>query len=413
MSTMGSLRLAALAAAPLLVAPPAPAQKLLDKDQPRTAAANDPYTRGGDPELLKAAGYVSLGGPFEFGPSGQTTESISEHLSYLDLRWVETAHFKLGIALPKIKVTGDERDKLRAELTRLGEALPGIDPRTRQVDPWLRLHLYAQRLEDLYAEIQGFLGVKDEDFAALNGTHPVGQTYMGIGPYLGQTQKYEVLLLPSEGSYTDFMRSKIGLTTKFTQQWNYMDRGALSVMTHTDQADLRRDEALHGHLVHSEVHCLLNGFKFYSYDIPVWVREGCAHWFERRLNPRYNSFTASEGATAVAYNKEDWTGPVKKWVQGGKMPSFATLLNRRAFAELTVEDHLMSWSIIEFLETQHPGFLRTYFNQLCALLNAEHVPDVSGFNDAQRDLFRDELKMTYGQFEAAWREWVLSGEDED
>lgn len=51
----------------------ASAQKLLDRDKPRTHSANDPYTKGGDPELVKAAGYVAIGSEaeFEFGPSGR------------------------------------------------------------------------------------------------------------------------------------------------------------------------------------------------------------------------------------------------------------------------------------------------------------------------------------------------------
>ena len=405
----GALALAALS----VLGGEASAQKLLDRDKPRTHSANDPYTKGGDPELVKAAGYVAIGSEaeFEFGPSGQNSKSLGEHLPYLDLYWAETAHFKICVSLPKVKVTGKERDKIRAELTRMQERLPEVDPRTRQLDPWLRMHLYAQRMEDHYREMQSFLGVEDAMFAELNGTHPMGQEYLGIGPYMGMQQKYELVILPSEGSYTDFMRNKIGLTTKTTQFWAYNDRGALSVMTHLDLADVRVDEGLHGHVIHSMTTTLLNGYRHYSYDLPVWVLEGCAHWFERRINPRFNSFTSSEGSSGVRYNKEDWSEPVRKGVKSGKLPSFPTMLNRRAYAELELGDHLKSWSLIEFLQTKHPEFLKRYFAVMCSMLDEGSIPDASNMADVQRAVFKDELGMTYAQFDRAWEAWVVADED--
>lgn len=406
---LGALALAALA----LLGGRADAQKLLDRDKPRTDPANDPYTRGGDPELVKAAGYVAVGGDFEFGPTGQTSASISEHLAYLDLYWVETAHFKIGMALPKIKVTGKERNKVRAELTRLKEKLPDIDERARQLDPWLRLHLYAQRCEDHYASIQEFLGVTDEPFADLTGTHPMDREYFGIGPFMGMLKKYEVFVLPSKGAYTDFMRNKLGLTTETTQFWAYNDRDALSVMTHLGVEGLRVDEALHGHLIHAMTHCLLNGYRHYSYDLPVAMTEGCAHYFERRMNPRFNSFTSSEGSAGVRYKKEDWGEPVKKMMKSGKLPGFPTMLSRRAFAELTLEDHLKSWSVIEFLAAKHPEFLKKYFAEMKSLLDENSMSDPSRMTDVQRQLFKDELGMSYAQFDRAWAEWVESDEKED
>ncbi len=387
------------------LAQPAIAQKLIDRDKPKTDPANDPYTRGGDPELVKAVGYVSMK-DMEFGPTGETSGSIGAFLSFVDLRFIETEHFRLGIALPKIKVTGSERDKLREELTRLKESLPDIDPRIRVLDPWLRAHLYAQRLEEHYAKIQTFLGVTQDQFTGTaEGWDGTGK-YMGIGPHMGQSGKYEVVLFPSLGAHREFMGKKLGLTSKLTQQHNYIDRDSLAIIIHTDQDGLRVDEALHGHLVHSLTQTLLKGYKHYSYEPPIWVIEGCAHYFERQLNPRFNSFTSSEGGAPIRIRKEDWNEPVKKMVSSKKAPSIASIMSKRAFAELDKNDHLFSWALIDYLETAHPGFLIKYFDLISALKNDEGIDDASEMLNVQRTLFKEELGMNYPEFDRAWAAWV-------
>ena len=127
----------------------------------------DPYTKN-KPEALKRAGYVSFG-PFPCGGKGagvaQTTD-IEKTIPYSQIRWIETAHFRIGVELPEWTVPMDPqtRAKIRGELERLATRLDGVDPKTRKLDPWLRAHLYAQRCEDLYAEFRTMAGVKDEDF---------------------------------------------------------------------------------------------------------------------------------------------------------------------------------------------------------------------------------------------------------
>lgn len=390
-----------------LGAPAAFAQKLLDKSKPPGDPANDPYTRGGEEEIMKAAGYVSMGG-FEFGPPPDTTVETNQHLSYLDIRWIETEHFEIGVALPQVKVTQSEREKVRAELTEM-EPIFGdvIDARTRVLDPWIRAHLYARRVEKHYADIQAMLGVTDEDFANNKPLWNKATKYMGTGPYLGQIGKFEVLLLPSEGAAKTYLRDRLGLTTKLSQRWNVIPRDTQTVIIHTDQGKLRVDESLHGHLVFNLTHNLLNGYKHYSYDMPVWITEGAAHWFERQYNPKFNTFDAAEGSAAEMSSKEDWRPEAKKLVASGKAPTFAALIGRRTFAELVLDDHFTTWSIFDYLMTVHPEFVKKYFDRLSGLKNADGYDDYSRFEDEQRLVFKEELDMNYRDFELAWQAWVL------
>lgn len=387
--------------------PIAGAQKLIDKSKPPGHPANDPYTRGGDPEFMKAAGYVSMGG-FEFGPEPDTTVEVDKTLGYIDIRWIETEHFELGIALPQVKVTQSERDKVRAELTEMQEYFgDAIAPRTRVLDPWLRAHMYAKRVEEHYETIQAMLGVTDDDFKDNRPVWNQVNKYMGTGPYLGQIGKYEVLLLPGEGPAKTYLRDRLGLTTHLSQRWNVIPRDTQMTIIHTDQGKLRVDESLHGHLIFNLTHNLILGYKHYSYDMPVWVMEGAAHWYERQLNPKFNSFDGSEGAAPDISSKAKWAPEVKKIVNNGDVPSFPALIGRRTFAELNLDDHFATWSIFDYLIQVHPDFLKVYFDAVSGIKNAEGYDDYGALPDTQRSAFKETLGMTYGKFEAAWKEWVL------
>jgi len=391
-----------------LLAPDAPAQKLLDKDLPPHHPANDPYTKGGDPELMEAAGYVSMGG-FEFGPVGEDTDTIETFFSDDDdvqIRWIETAHFELGFALEEIKVARDDKDKVRAECARLAEKLKGVPSKPRMLDPWLRAHLYAQRLEDTYAKVQGILEVEDSMFPSEPGTWMVDTPYWGIGPYVGQAGKFEVFILPSQKAFNAYIQGKLGLTTRSTQRWNHGERDTLTIITHTEQDSMRLDGPLHGHVASCVAHNMINGFKHYSYEKPIWFMEGFAHVIERDLNPLYNSCTSSEGGENQRIRQERWSPVVADLIARDEAPSLAELTRRRAFAELTLADHFVAWSMIEYLRAEHPGFIAKFVHGVSGLKNDQNLDDGSLVPDAMRDLFKEELGMTYRAFDLKWREWA-------
>src|SRR5262245_14144841 len=150
----------------------------------------DPYTRGEEAALAKL-GYVQYG-PFVLYDQVRT-EQVEEALGQVAFLWLETAHFKIGSNLRTYKQVGDVRedDKLEAELKRLKKRLPYFAQLPRnKLDPWVRLHLFAQRLEEQYAEFQQRFGLSDGPAAARgkDGFEP------GTGPYLGMDQKHVVLL---------------------------------------------------------------------------------------------------------------------------------------------------------------------------------------------------------------------------
>jgi hypothetical protein len=382
----------------------------LQKLRDRSKAVNDPVQCPycfGDPALMEAAGILSHGG-FEFARID--TAQVDSLMATSDIRWIETPHFELGFALATSKVNAKDRNKLRAELGRLAEVLPEVDPKSSRLDPWLGAHLYAQRAEDLWRRMLELLEVQESDF-------PDGKTlwhgeppYLGEGPHLGQKGKYEILILPSAGASKSFLLDQFGLSLKTSVRYNVPDRDSLILVTHTRQGSLTRDAALHGHVVFNLTHNLIDGYKHYSYDTPIWLHEGLAHYLERELNPEYNSFDSGEGATAEKTSKSNWTLPTRKLVQRDDAPSMAQLMALRSYADLELEHHFSSWSRVEYLLQEHPGFLARLLAALKGRTDAAGLADGSGVADAQREVFRDELGMSYAQFDRAWADWVLSSD---
>lgn len=390
------------ALAALALAAPSSAQRLRDRSKPPNDPVQCPYCAG-EPELMAAAGVVSHGG-FEFS---KTDTAGVDAMIATEIFWIETAHFELGVGLPEYRIPLDERAGIRAELERLALALPEIDPRERVLDPWLRAHLYAQRLEDFWDQMLELLAVRATEFPDGRSVWKRDKKYMGEGPYLGQKGKYEVLLLSTEGASETFLRDQFGLRTKLSQRFNVIERDSLILVAHTQQTSLRIDAALHNHVVFNVVHQLLDGYKHYTYDLPVWIQEGLAHWYERGLNPEYNDFDSAEGAPPATTRKTDWEEATRKLVASGDAPSLASLLALNGYADLELEHHFATWSMIDFLQRERPGFLGRLLDRIKGLTNASGIGDGSGLEDAHREAFREGLGMTYAQFDEAWRAWVL------
>ena len=363
--------------------------------------AQCPYCHN-DPALMKAAGISSHGG-FQFASSD--TAGIDRLLATNDLRWIESAHFELAFALGFHKVKQDEKEKIREELGRLALVLPEVDPKTKQLDPWLRAHLYAQRMEEAWKRFLEIMQVEASAFPDGTKGWDRSTKYMGEGPYLGQSGKFEVLIVPSEAALVAFLKDQFGLQVRQTQRWNVTERSSITVAISTHQGQLKDDGALHGHVVFNLAINMLDGYKHYSYDTPIWIREGLAHFMEREVDPRFNSFDASEGAVAQTTRIAEWEPEVKKLIAKGA-PRMAELIALKDYAELTLPHHFATWSMVDFLVRAHPQGFACLNDKLHGRKNSDGFPDGANMPEVHREAFKECLGMSYPEFDRAWAEWV-------
>ncbi|MEM7515514.1 MAG: hypothetical protein AAF368_01130 [Planctomycetota bacterium] len=375
-----------------------------DDDLPINHASHDIYTKGGDAEAMAQAGIVSHGG-YEFGESD--TAKLDNLLVGTDVRWLESEHFKLGFALGAYKVKVKEKKAIFAELTDLQELYPTINPKQKVLDPWLRAHMYIQRAERLYDQFLEIVDKKPEDFP--DGTTPwdTTGTYMGEGPHLGQKGKYEILMLTNETVLKNYLKTQFGLATDRSQRWNVVKRYALTATMQERQGSLRVDEAMHGHLAFHLGMNFLDGYRFYAYDAPIYLREAMAHWFERSVTENYNTFDSDEGGTEVVSKKSDWKGAVRKAVSANKAPRMAELIRLNTFSQMDLNAHFCIWSWLDFLITTRPAEFTQLIDALKGRVREDFYPDGSNLDVAHREAFKEIFGWSYAKFDQTWKDWVL------
>lgn len=374
----------------------------------------DPYTKN-KPELLEKAGYVSFG-PFKFGNiADQAVQSsdIDASLEFVQILWIETKHFRIGTNLPAwpVPVDAETRAKVRGELEELATKLPNINTRVRTLDPWLRAHLTAHRMEKLYTQTQELWGVKDEDFP----TDPTkvyatpGARYMGYGPYLGMKDKFQVLVFEKLGPFQAYMKKYLGRDSKHAQRWHFKESSSIMIViaTENEQFPRKHDTALHCSLVFNVSQNLLDGFRYYNYDLPVWIREAYGHWNERRVSILYSDFDQNEGSIADMKNVSKWEVYCRGMVANtSKFAPFADVFQWRDFGKITFNDHIAIWSRLDWLMSQGPEKWRAFLFAIKGRVDEKWAPDQTDLVGACREALQSAYGLSVLEFDSKWIEWV-------
>jgi len=374
----------------------------------------DPYTKN-DPAKMTAAGYLNYG-PFEFGSVGAdavSSKDVADTLEYVNVIWMETRHFRIGVQLPQWSVPTEAatKKKLRAELTELKKVLPKINPKTRKLDPWLRAHLTAFRLEKLYAETMALFGVTDESFPQDPEKVLIGpkDTYMGYGPYLGMRDKYLVLVTEKEATHRQYLKKFVGRDSKFPQRWHFTDASSLlfACPTESDDFPLKHDTALHCALAFNVSQNLLDGFRYYAYDIPVWIKEGFGHWNSRRIDGKWPSFDQNEGSVADMRRLDKWKPYAKGLLnKKGKWAPFPTVAGWRDFGAITFNDHVMVFSRMDYLMSLGPAKWQAFLRTVKGRVDDQWRPDQRDLVGATREGLKSAYGLTFLNFDDRWKAWV-------
>jgi len=366
---------------------------------PAKAEAVCPWCKN-DPQLLAAAGAVSHG-PMPMAAQGSA--EVARALGGRPWVFLETAHLRWGGNLPPETISLSDRPRVEAELERLRKALPSIPKKITQVDGFLRMHLHAMKGEDFYARFQKVLRVSDADFPeARRAKGP----FMGDGRYLGEKEKFEVLLHSDRRTHVLFTRDAMGVTVTDALRWHFKSPHKIAVSVPAEDSDLRFDKNLFPHVAHGLSHAFLCAYKHFSYDPPVWIDEGLAHAMEREINPEMNTFDKEEGAGATRTGGADWSAAAKKLIATGKATSLAELMHRHNFAELTADDHVVAWSKVRFLIDEHGERFAKLLGELKGQLDDKGFPSGRDLTGLTRRVLQEQWTWTPEQFDAAWEAWA-------
>ncbi|HEX5052501.1 MAG TPA: hypothetical protein VFZ65_12060 [Planctomycetota bacterium] len=381
-------------------------------DPQRRYAPPDPYTEG-DEAALRKAGYVSLG-PFPFG-SGHDTTAVENLLGTEPLHWIETAHFRIGCALSPLRLKGGEEDwvaKTKGELKRLSKRLPKLKPDTKELDPWLRTHLIAQRLEDLYAEVMELLGVTDASFPEVPDDPASPETFRGLGPYLGMPQKFTVLLLLRNSSHARYTRAYQGNEMADPLRYHDIPFGCMYYGGAEETANglFANDLALHTHLVFNVAHNLYSCYRSFSHELPAWLPAGLAHWHARRVSPRFPTYDRKDDRDrTLRSNFWEWDKRAPGLLANNAFEPLSAFLNRASIGEFTLEQHIESWALADFLmdakKEAFMAFLRAMKDPFHQRLR---TPSRREVEVRQHDLLVSIFGVDADGLEKQWRAYVLN-----
>jgi hypothetical protein len=375
----------------------------------------DPYT-GADAGVMAKAGYVAMG-QFPFGQN-HGTRDIDELLGSEPLIWIETAHFRIGSALPKlpIRATGEGGnewvERTRQELKRLAKVLPKVKPDTKELDIWLRAHLVAMRLEELYAEVCTVLAVRDTDFPPAPGDDPhQAQTFRGLGPFLGMREKFTVLLLQRGSSHSRYTLAHQKREIAEPIRHHDISFGMMYWGAALDTANglFLSDLALHTHMVFNVAHNLYTCYRSYSHELPAWLATGLAHWHSRRISPRFPTFDRKHDEDRDQRTAFwDWEKRVPLMMKNDTFESLLLFLDRNNAGAFGIEQHIQSWALVDFLMGSQRDALARFLRLLKDPFHARmRWPEPSELKQRQIDALRSALAMGVAELDAAWRRSVL------
>lgn len=372
------------------------------------AAAQDtdtcPWCKG-DPELMAAAGVVSHG-PIPIGPPAADGGPGSAAIAALPGGpWIflESAHLRWASSLGEERVDQDERERVDAELDRLRAVLRGVPKKPRMLDPWLRLHLFAMRGEELYARFQGLLAVSDADFPEQRTAQG---PYMGDGRFLGERDKFEVVVHSMRDAHKQFTSAFTGVKVTDSLREHVRPAHKMLVSIPAEDADLRRDRGLFPHVAHNLSHLFLCAYKHFSYDPPIWLDEGLAHALEKEIEPQSTTIDGEEGALPDARGPKDWWEAARKLAASGKAANCAQLLHAKSFGDLDLDRQVAAWSRVRFLLDEHPVEFAAFLGGVKGQLDAQGYPSGGDLPELQRRLLKELWGWTPADFDDAWSTWA-------
>jgi len=371
--------------------------------------AVDPYTKN-DEDARTKAGYQSFG-PFRFGDD-HTTDQIVTTLKGVPLLFVETEHFKLGSGLKEIPVASDAREKqhLKAELERLDELLPSIKTRIKTLDPWLRLHLYARRLEDLYASFLKDFQLQEADFPIVPPDPASDEASMGEGRFLGMPAKFTVLLFARKNDLARYASVFLGQTIETRARWHMPVTGSLLYLTAEDllEGDYANDSALACEVLGGVAQNLALGFRGPNVGLPFAITEGLAHCYARRFDERYPFFSGAEPSRKRTPDDSAWGPSVRERVEHNVFPKLDDLLGWTAADDLGWAEHQMLWARMDWVLQREDGLAGRLLRRLKEPLSERDAElDGEKLTLRAKQSYLEASGQDLPALDTAWSNWVL------
>jgi hypothetical protein len=320
---------------------------------------------------MERSGYIVSYGPFAWTEGVRTTD-VAETMGGGDVLWLETPHFKIGSTLQSYHLHNDVREQkaLEAELTRLKSKLAGFQQVHNRLDPWLRLHLFALRLEDVYEEFATWFGTEAADDPKKAGDAArkaaVAKKSLAPGDAEGKP-KIRVLLAARSSSlarYTKhFTERELRISERFPLPGGAQFFGASEEGARTNGYDL--EVAFRCVVSGGVVPSLVESATGSHGTCPLWLVYGLDHVVTRGIDERF----PNAAINTVRLDDESsfrWETRVKGLVVNGIAPSWQEMSDWKTWDEIKVAGHLVAWSRVTWLLKRKPAELHAFLTAIAA-----------------------------------------------
>lgn len=343
---------------------------------PRPSSKDDPYSQ--EPEVRNRAGIVAVG---RFVWADHHTPDIQSLMGYEPFRFLETEHFKLACSLSPIALPTDRdaRSRLLAEIATLRKALPAVPESPDDLDAWLRVHLFARRLEELRSSYVSHFGA----FA------PAGH-------------KTLVMLCRSGASVGTYARNYLDLKSPRRTLRARLTTGddLLATAEQMPDEDLSDDARLHAAVACHVTRLWLARACGGAERVPPWLDEGLGQWFSSRMAPAIDYFATPPPELPETPHQPSWTANVRARVDAGWQPQARLLFAQGDAAALRFVDRLEAWARVDHL-------IRAHKTALPLLLRM--VRESDGDHAARFTIALDRvLGIEPAQLDAQWQRFVVA-----
>ncbi|MHC4943697.1 MAG: hypothetical protein ACYTG7_11830 [Planctomycetota bacterium] len=377
-----------------------------DKDK-KEGPGPDPYI-GEDKDAGSAAGYVRYS-PFTLTDSHGTGD-VKTLIGAPWMLWVETEHFKIGSTLIERPISRKDPKavkRLDAELARLCDKLPGLKKKKpKKLDEWLTLHLFAQRLEETYADFSERFGVDDNTFPTPDDEDAISET--GLGPYLGCMGKFIVVLFEQQGNMQRYLARYQERYHPKVARYPVRYPESLLFVASADAFRGTKDEepALHGYVISNVVRNLIDGYRHYKYNLPMWWTEGLTHWYVRRIDPALFFPTLAPDQDCDFRRDPEWEKKVYSRVKKDYFRPASELLAAAEAKDMDFYDHMMAWSRVDHLLSFGPDRAGK-FMWLMNDLDYDPNRTFEEILKCQEKALGEAYGLDAESLDAQWSQWVL------
>lgn len=253
---------------------------------------------------------------------GTGGEADVENMHAEALRWLEKqANFEKNMG-------GPQRARLITKHFDFTFEIESLTVGRQQLDQHQLLHLYAQRLEELFVLFNETLGTREMDHKCQR--------------YLVMVWKSPVDNKEAATRYADSGGNGTGVKLLGTKGVYTMVR---------DKNQHAQDDDLHRSIVHNVTHLFLADLfdgVWIGNRKGGWLDEGLAHWFEDKLFGQCTNFCYQEQNTLMSFKGGKWRLPVRGLVESGKMPPFSETGSKMS-DQLTAQEHALAFAYVDFL----------------------------------------------------------------